>query len=400
MNAPATMLNSDVSPLQILPSAPISQSFSLYSSEAVAAVEYYGTILAESMFMGTSSKPQGKALVFFAMSENISITELKRRFHVMGKQLTMRAEYMLAEFRRIGGKYRWIDMGTKGDKAVLWLKYLDNEGQVEFTIEDAKRQGLVKPDSNWTKNPAAMLRARVSTAGIRAFAPEVLAGFYSDEELQGTEHDEIPNSVSLTVGENNAHSLIQKMQEEKQAATANSTVAEPPSSEQIETSTESLKQSAQQQLAAMATPEQLAELDRLFVLVGVTKEQQIVGIAKRGVSRAEDLSSEQISEMIANLKTKVPETDHMQTSTGVTSIETDGPITKELDAQIRAKIEEVAQLPGGMEIVTGLKEHLNEHNVKLVDLTFNEGRKMLAALEQKQLNLFIDLMLAGGALKN
>ncbi len=410
MNAPAvdvsTMTLGTSGPQFILPSKP--SSFSLYSAEAMAAVEFYGKMLAKSGFFGTSSNEQCMALVFFAMSENESIVELKRKYHVISRDLTMRADYMLAEFRRLGGDYHWVDMGDSGERAVLWMKYKSNEAEVVFTLDDAKKQGLVKPNSNWIKNPGAQLRARVQTKGVRALAPEVLAGFCTDDELQGNDSDDIPSGVSLTVGESNGASLVARMHAEKAAKAAAVEQAEHASAESAsqERSTETLKQELQKQLDGMATPEQIAELNRLLVVLSIPTDAQHVAFAKRGVSTAADLTSDQITEMIANLQTMVaPNTDHMQSTDGTTVIETDGPITKELEAELRSLINEVAQMPNGMVVVTGLKEHLDNNGLMLVDLTFNEGRKMKAALEKKQLEIFTSLMLtnstaAGGETKN
>jgi len=53
-----------------------------------------------------------------------------------------------------------------------------------FTLDDAKAAGLVKPNSNWTKWPKAMLRARVSANAVRWFAPQVLAGCVERSEAE------------------------------------------------------------------------------------------------------------------------------------------------------------------------------------------------------------------------
>ena len=54
-----------------------------------------------------------------------------------------------------------------------------------FTIKDAKRAGLLG-NPNWTKYPAAMLRARASSALARAVYPDVVGGLYDPDELGGS----------------------------------------------------------------------------------------------------------------------------------------------------------------------------------------------------------------------
>lgn len=57
-------------------------------------------------------------------------------------------------------------------------------GKSTFTIEDAKRAGVFKEGSNWSKYPKAMLFARAITQGARAYCPSIFFGpIYSSEEL-------------------------------------------------------------------------------------------------------------------------------------------------------------------------------------------------------------------------
>ena len=52
-----------------------------------------------------------------------------------------------------------------------------------FSIEDAKRADLIKPNSAWLKYPASMLRARAISAGARAVFPDAIMGTYTPEEM-------------------------------------------------------------------------------------------------------------------------------------------------------------------------------------------------------------------------
>lgn len=62
----------------------------------------------------------------------------------------------------------------------------DRLGVSEFTIEDAKRAGLVKPDSGWVSYPKAMLFARAMSQGVRWFAPDATLGvpIYVEGEIE------------------------------------------------------------------------------------------------------------------------------------------------------------------------------------------------------------------------
>lgn len=64
-----------------------------------------------------------------------------------------------------------------------WSKPLPSE----WTIEDAKRAGLLGKD-NWRKYPKAMLLARAQAQGVRAIAPDRFAGVYASEEMDVPEY--------------------------------------------------------------------------------------------------------------------------------------------------------------------------------------------------------------------
>jgi hypothetical protein len=57
-------------------------------------------------------------------------------------------------------------------------------GQRTFTLEDARRAGLIRDRSPWKTHPARMLWARASKNVIVDFAPEVALGIYLDDERQ------------------------------------------------------------------------------------------------------------------------------------------------------------------------------------------------------------------------
>src|SRR3990167_535925 len=70
-------------------------------------------------------------------------------------------------------------------------------GESSFSMEDAKRANLIKPDSGWVKFPRAMLFSRAISQGARVYAPDAIGGIYTDEEIRsippGTEKEpEVP----------------------------------------------------------------------------------------------------------------------------------------------------------------------------------------------------------------
>lgn len=87
------------------------------------------------------------------------------------------------------------------DDTAAELRFLEDGeelGGSKFTIEQAQRAGLVKPNSGWAKYPEAMLFARALSQGVRWHCPDVTAGqpAYTPEEL-GADVDERGEVVTL-----------------------------------------------------------------------------------------------------------------------------------------------------------------------------------------------------------
>ena len=83
------------------------------------------------------------------------------------------------------GRYEYRVSDWDHTKCVV--EFLDGGmvlGKSIFTIDDAKRAGVYKEGSNWSKYPKAMLFARAITQGARAYCPSIFFGpVYSSEEL-------------------------------------------------------------------------------------------------------------------------------------------------------------------------------------------------------------------------
>ena len=57
----------------------------------------------------------------------------------------------------------------------------------EYTIEDAQKAGLIKPDGNWQKYGRQMLRWRAIGDALRIICPDLVMGLLSPEEAEGIE---------------------------------------------------------------------------------------------------------------------------------------------------------------------------------------------------------------------
>lgn len=110
---------------------------------------------------------------------------------------------LLATLVKRHPRYDFRVLGVSPEKAAI--AFFDGEdelGTSEFTIAQAKRAGLVRSGSGWTKYPEAMLFARALSQGVRWHCPDVTAGnpAYTPEEL-GADVDAQGEVIAVPVSE-------------------------------------------------------------------------------------------------------------------------------------------------------------------------------------------------------
>ncbi len=160
--------------------------------DPVQAIEKLGEWISKSGLFGCEKVEQGMVLAMASLSEKRPITDICRRYHIVKGKLSMKAEAMLAEFNQRGGRHKWIKSDDK--EAIISLTFGDfKDFPVRYAITDAERAGLCGKDGaklpgqsgigSWQKQPDAMLRARVTSEGIRMVCPEIVAGVYTPEEV-------------------------------------------------------------------------------------------------------------------------------------------------------------------------------------------------------------------------
>jgi hypothetical protein len=136
---------------------------------------------AQSRLFGTTDVNQMTALMLIAQAEGLHPMIAARRYHVIQGRPTMKAEAMLAEFQRTGGKVEWDEHSAKRC-AATFSHPTGSTVDVEWTVEKAKSAGLVGKD-NWKNYPENMLHARVVSDGVRWCYPQAVQGLYTPEEI-------------------------------------------------------------------------------------------------------------------------------------------------------------------------------------------------------------------------
>jgi hypothetical protein len=152
--------------------------------------------------------------------------EFARTYHIIEGKPSMRADAMLAEFRKRGGRYRMIENSV--NRAAAAFEFEGVKIEFAVTLDDAKRTGdAFKADGktlkhNWAHRADDMLWARMVSKAVRRLCPEIVYGLYSPEETGDFSQDRGAPSrepVAITVETAKAR--------QQQAQPQESTIIEP-----------------------------------------------------------------------------------------------------------------------------------------------------------------------------
>lgn len=174
------------------------------NEEAKSNIEWYAKHLMNSAMVGVQNVSQGVVLAVEMCQRGILPTNFRSRFHIIGGNVTLSSEAMLADFEKSGGSWRYLsmtpDLGSielkRGkDKQVFsfsWKEAMDedyvwtkaaNNGEVKKILPNGEVNRHALKD-NW-KTPRrrkAMLLWRCISEGIGFMAPNVSAGQLTMEE--------------------------------------------------------------------------------------------------------------------------------------------------------------------------------------------------------------------------
>jgi hypothetical protein len=161
-----------------------------------------GTWLALSESGSDSEKAKGAAaaLRLYYASELGLPPLAAAELSVIHGRLFVSAQLLRALAERHGYRIQRVDDSDTAATAVLTKGDVEL-GRSTFTIEDAKRAGLVRARSPWETHPARMCWARASKNVIQDYAPGVALGLSLDDEAAeytSTRRSEEPIVVHAT----------------------------------------------------------------------------------------------------------------------------------------------------------------------------------------------------------
>lgn len=120
------------------------------------------------------------ACILTGMELSIPPMTAMREVHVIKGRPSISATLMLTLAQRAGIRTRWVETTTT--RATIGVTVPGQPEQtLTYTSDDAKAAGLWG-QGNWSKFPANMLRARATSAAIRAFCPGVIGGSVYESE--------------------------------------------------------------------------------------------------------------------------------------------------------------------------------------------------------------------------
>lgn len=177
-----------------------------------------GQFVQQSGMLGASTPAAGLMIAATCQQESMSLLEFGRRYHVDNRgKVTMRSDRMLAEFMAMGGTVEWLQWDAV--KASGKWSYGSNVDKlIEFTYKEAEEAGYIKSGSNWEKDPAAQLRARVITRAVRMICPAAVAGVYCPEEMQDVYATEPEQAPPQAMTEEKAAQVVQNATQQQQPA--------------------------------------------------------------------------------------------------------------------------------------------------------------------------------------
>jgi hypothetical protein len=168
--------------------------------DPIAVVDKIGEWIAQSNMGGVTKDAQARIMAMASICERKSIFTIFDTYHIIGAgTLTMKSKAMLANYRKVGGRVKWLE--TTDTICRAKFDFEGNETFVSYTIEQAKRAGYVKPHSAWVTSPDDMLRARVITKTVNMLCPEVTIGGGIEDDNQAAPSKPAPNPLTVIESE-------------------------------------------------------------------------------------------------------------------------------------------------------------------------------------------------------
>jgi len=159
-----------------------------------------GQIFVDSGFFEDATK-QSQAIVKVLAGREIGIAPIEAMtgIHIVKGKVTLGANLMAAAVKKHPNyNYKIIEHSPK-ECVIDFFEDGEKVGRSEFTLEDARNAGVLKPGGSWSKYPRNMLFARAMSNGVKWYCPDVFghSPVYLPEEM-GMEVDGDGQPINVT----------------------------------------------------------------------------------------------------------------------------------------------------------------------------------------------------------
>lgn len=137
----------------------------------------------QSRLFGVASPEAAMAIMLKGYELGLSLTASFEFVQVIQGRPTLSPRGALALIQQ-SPNFAGMTITDSDDKCTVWMKRKNGfEYTTEFTIEQAKKAGLVKKDSGWDKYPANMLRWRAIGYCADVVFPDIIGGMKRADEF-------------------------------------------------------------------------------------------------------------------------------------------------------------------------------------------------------------------------
>jgi hypothetical protein len=132
-------------------------------------------LVASGCFPDTSTAAQAVVKMLAGAELGLGPIDAMRSFHVLTDGKIAPSAALLARAVKAHPRYHYTvaEFTDEACELVFWEDG-DESGTSRYTLDDARRAGLIRDKSAWVKQPRNMLFNRAITNGVAWFAPDVL----------------------------------------------------------------------------------------------------------------------------------------------------------------------------------------------------------------------------------
>lgn len=159
-------------------------------------------IVLRSGYFGIRSPEEAAVKLMYGLEMGLPGLSAMMGVNVIQGRVTMGANLVASLIKRSGRYNYTIPVWDERECQIHFTENGKPVGVSSFSMNDAKRAGLLRSGGNWDKYPKAMLFARAITQGARAYCPDVfVAPVYDPDELPPDDNTKDSREPVVTAAE-------------------------------------------------------------------------------------------------------------------------------------------------------------------------------------------------------